>query len=172
MVGKFTVVIIRIRNTMGEILKKRLKMSKFESPQHEAILGLLVAASHLRSQLEKVTAPTGISPEQYNILRILKGIYPNGHSCGEIGNRMLDRSPDITRRIDALLKQGLVERARSDEDRRVVFTKITKKGLDLLTKIHPIFNLSELTPSKVLSNKDCEDLARICEKLIEEDMCG
>ncbi len=157
---------------MGEILKKRLKMSKFESPQQEAMLGLIVAASHLRSLIEKMTAQTGLSPEQYNILRILKGIYPNGHSCGEIGNRMLDRSPDITRRIDALLKQGLVERARSDEDRRVVVTKITHKGIDLLEKMNPIFNMTEFDRVKVLTNKDCEDLSRICEKLIEEDMCG
>jgi DNA-binding MarR family transcriptional regulator len=155
---------------MGEILKKRLKMSKFESPQQEAMLGLIVAASHVRSLIEKITAQTGISPEQYNILRILKGIHPNGHSCGEIGNRMLDRSPDITRRIDALLKQGLVERSRSEEDRRVVLTRITVKGLQLLEKLHPVFNMSELSRVKALTSKDCEDLARICEKLIEEDV--
>ncbi len=155
---------------MGEILKKRLKMSKFESPQQEAILGLIVAASHVRSIIEKLTAQTGISPEQYNILRILKGIHPNGHSCGEIGNRMLDRSPDITRRIDALLKQGLVERSRSEEDRRVVVTRITAKGLQLLEKLNPVFNISELSRVKSLTAKDCEDLARICDKLIEEDV--
>src|SRR3569623_942029 len=120
---------------MGEVLKKRLKMSKFESPSHEALLGLMVAASHLRAQFDRVLQGSGISGEQYNILRILRGVHPEGHACGEIANRMVDRSPDITRRIDGLERQGFVERKRSDHDRRLVITRISQKGLDLVDSL-------------------------------------
>ena len=155
---------------MGEILKKRLKMSKFESPQQEAVLSLVVAASHLRMLMEKVATQIGISPEQYNILRILRGVYPNGHACGEISNRMLDRSPDVTRRIDALVKQELVERTRSDEDRRVVVTKITEKGLELLERANPLFNATEIARFAKFSEPECHELSRLCEKIIEVDV--
>jgi len=157
---------------MGEVLKRRLKMSKFESPQQEAMLGLLVAANQVRALIDKIGDDNGISPEQYNILRILRGVYPEGHSCGEIGNRMLDRSPDITRRLDSLLKLGLVERTRDENDRRVVVTKITQQGLALLDKLADTFSLTRLERLQTLTPKDCQELVRICEKLIEDGACG
>ncbi len=155
---------------MGEILKKRLKMSKFESPIQEAILSVMVASSYLRSEVDKAGSPFGISGEQYNILRILKGVSPEGHACGEIGNRMLDRSPDITRRIDALEKLGLVERKRSEQDRRVVITKITEKGLTMLEQLTPGFQSYESKLQQKLTNEECGELARLCEKLFEADV--
>jgi DNA-binding MarR family transcriptional regulator len=155
---------------MGEVLRKRLKTTKFENPQHEAVLSLLIAASHVRSVTDKVAAKVGISTEQYNILRILKGAYPKGHACGEIGNRMIDRSPDITRRIDALEKAGYVERMRSEDDRRVVITRITEKGIALLGEVNPLLVLAEEGRSKKLTDAEATELTRICEKLFEDDV--
>ena len=68
---------------------------------------------------------------QYNVLRILRGA-PEGCTCGEIAKRMITREPDITRLLDRLEKRGLISRCRQTDDRRVVLTRITPEGLELL----------------------------------------
>ncbi len=151
---------------MGEVLQKRLKMSKFESPLQEATLALMAAASELRSNLDRVLAEANLTGEQYNILRILRGAGADGHPSGEIGCRMLDRSPDITRRIDALEKQGLVTRKRSTDDRRIVRVHITKKGLTTLDSITPNVVAFDQKLMTNLSESDLHQLAALCEKLI------
>jgi DNA-binding MarR family transcriptional regulator len=150
---------------MGEYLKKRLKMTKFESPYHEAILALMVSASQFRANSDRVLAQFGLTGEQYNILRILRGT-PEGHPCGEVADRMIDRSPDITRRIDALEKQGLVERERSKEDRRIVMTRITDKGLELLDKIVPVWQEHERSFSDAITADEATMLSELCDKVI------
>lgn len=150
---------------MGENLKKRLKMAKFESPYHEAILALMVSASEFRANTDRFLAQFGLTGEQYNILRILRGA-PEGHPCGEVADRMVDRSPDITRRIDALEKQGLVERERSKEDRRIVMTRITPKGMELLDKIVPAWNEHERTFNDAITPEEAKHLAELCDKVI------
>ncbi|HVZ40509.1 MAG TPA: MarR family transcriptional regulator [Candidatus Kapabacteria bacterium] len=154
---------------MGETLKKRLRQSKFESPYQEAILAVLVAASTLNEQLDRACSEFDISRQQYNILRILKGARGGGYQCGDIASRMLDRAPDITRRIDGLAKLGLVERERSEDDRRVVITQITPKGLDLLDKLQVTLNVWYNDLRKKLSTQECRALAELCEKLIDSE---
>jgi DNA-binding MarR family transcriptional regulator len=74
----------------------------------------------------------GISPSQYNLLRILRGAGPDGRTMSEIAERMINRDPDVTRLADHTIKLGYARRMRDDEDRRVVKLYITSKGLDLL----------------------------------------
>jgi DNA-binding MarR family transcriptional regulator len=152
---------------MGEIIRQRLKQNTFSSIQQEALLSLLVTASDLRARFDRICGEQGVSLEQYNILRILKGVYPNGHTCGSIGERMIDRSPDITRRIDSLAKLELVERARSTEDRRVVFTKITPKGLELLDRMNDAIAIVDAELGSGFKEGDWEELIRLCEMLLE-----
>jgi DNA-binding MarR family transcriptional regulator len=121
--------------------------------------------------MDRILGAFGITGEQYNILRILKGAGEEGHPCGEIGNRMMDRSPDVTRRIDTLEKQGLVERARSIGDRRVVNVRITSKGVALLNTISPELHAFEKAVSTNLSESQLKDLAALCENLIELPGC-
>jgi DNA-binding MarR family transcriptional regulator len=154
---------------MGEILKKRLRMSVFESPAQEALLALMVTASELRANVDRVLAEAGLTGEQFNILRILRGAGEEGHPSGEIGCRMIDRSPDVTRRIDTLEKQGLVERERSAGDRRVVRVRITRKGVQTLDAIAPKLHEYEQKISASLSKEELHRLAALCEKMIEAD---
>jgi DNA-binding MarR family transcriptional regulator len=155
---------------MGEIIQQRLKQSKFTTSQQEAVLSLLVAASHLRAKFDKVGSQFGISHEQYNILRILRGVYPEGHTCGAIGERMVDRAPDITRRIDGLERLGLVERTRGVEDRRVVITKITQSGIDLLSRMTANLDAMYENFGGELSDTDWMELTRLCETLFSEEL--
>ncbi len=152
---------------MGEILQKRLRQTKFESPYQEALLSIVVAANTMNEQVDHACAEFGISRQQYNILRILKGAHGDGYQCSEIASRMLDRAPDITRRIDGLEKMGLVDRMRSTEDRRVVITRITQKGLEMLESLQSPIRDFNAVLAKRLTKQECLQLVELCEKLID-----
>jgi DNA-binding MarR family transcriptional regulator len=154
---------------MGEVLKRRLKQSRFEGPHQEAMLSLLVASSFLEELFDSICEDFGISRQQYNILRILRGAGEQGHPCGEISTRMLDRSPDVTRRIDGLVKLGLVERQRSAEDRRVVISKITPSGMELLERMSPREKEYLGQVKRRLSVKQAQELTVLCERLFSDE---
>src|SRR6202023_2149083 len=122
---------------MGDALRHRIQQVHFESAVQEAFLNILVAADHLRAQTERLCAGFGLSASQYNVLRILRGVHPEGHSRCEITRRMLERAPDVTRLIDRLEKRGWVTRDRCERDRRLSISRITAAGLELLDRIGP-----------------------------------
>jgi DNA-binding MarR family transcriptional regulator len=114
-------------------LTRAIKQTKpFQGPEHEVFVGLQRAASELAQGVIELLKPVGLSASQYNVLRILRGSGKRGLSCGEIGDRLVARDPDITRLLDRMEGQGLVSRARDEADRRVVTTRITAAGLALL----------------------------------------
>jgi DNA-binding MarR family transcriptional regulator len=119
-------------------MKKVLHLESGPKPaQHleESIfLELLRTVDLLSRPLTQVLKTEDLSPNQYNVLRILRGA-PDGLPCGEIGNRMITRDPDITRLLDRLEKRGLIVRWREIKDRRLVLAKITTEGLKLLARL-------------------------------------
>jgi DNA-binding MarR family transcriptional regulator len=121
---------------MAGKLQAEIKQTKpFAHPETEAILALQVTADRLASEGARLLKPWDVSPTQYNVLRILRGAGFDGLTCGGIGDRMIQHDPDITRLIDRMEKRGLVNRQRDGKDRRVVITRITQKGLDLLAEL-------------------------------------
>lgn len=150
---------------MGEGLKKRLNMKGDIPLREEMDLNLRIASSVLEGRFEKIIEPFGITGSQYNILRILKGVYPEGHARCEIAGRMIERSPDITRLIDRLEKQGLVERDRDTEDRRMSITKITAEGLKIVNELKPLVEKEHKVITANLTNNECEQLSALLEKL-------
>jgi DNA-binding MarR family transcriptional regulator len=155
---------------MGDALKKRIKQTAdFESPVEEAMLNLMVAADHVRARLDRVCADFRITTGQYNVLRILRGAHPNGHPRCEIAARLIEKAPDVTRLVDRLETQGLVERDRSEEDRRLSLTRITKKGLGVLDKMDNALTETNRYFSERVSRRDCRELSRICEGIYAED---
>ena len=103
-------------------------------PEETAFLELLRTSDQLTRGLVPVLKAGDLSMTQYNVLRILRGS-PEGLPCGEIGNRMITRDPDITRLLDRLEKRDLISRFRETKDRRMVLTRITPKGLELLARL-------------------------------------
>src|SRR6202166_638342 len=101
---------------MGDALRHRIQQVHFESPVQEAFLNVLAAADHLRAQTERLCAEVGLSASQYNVLRILRGVHPEGHSRCEIARRMIERAPDVTRLVDRLEKRGWGERESSERE--------------------------------------------------------
>lgn len=152
---------------MGEKLARRLKQSRFESPAQESILNILVTADYLRRQSAHICEEFGITLPQYNVLRILRGVYPDGHPRCEIAMRMVEFAPDVTRLIDRLEKQNLVERDRSEKDRRLSITRITRSGLDLVKRIEPSVEAISMDLTSKLTPQDFEELSRICELIYD-----
>ncbi len=114
-------------------IQAEIKQTKpFSSLEEEALIALQRTADQLQGKAAEMLKPFGISPTQYNALRILRGAGPQGRSCSEIGERMINRDPDITRLLDRLERRGLVQRTRERKDRRVITTRITAAGTDLL----------------------------------------
>ncbi|HEX9084013.1 MAG TPA: MarR family transcriptional regulator [Gemmatimonadaceae bacterium] len=107
----------------------------FRSREQEATLGLLRTADAVKRSLAQVIAPHGITPQQYNVLRILRGAGPDGIPTLTIGERMIEQTPGVTRLVDRLERKGLVARTPCPKDRRRVFCRITAKGLDLLKEL-------------------------------------
>ena len=153
---------------MGTVLKRRLKQSHFESTEQEAVLNIIVCSNHIKTRIEAVCLKHGITQAQFNVLRILNGKYPEGYPRGDIINRMVEPAPDVTRLIDRLIKQGLVQRFTSDQDRRLSLTKITKKGRNVLKKINPrIGSLFKIVSDK-LNKTERKQLSVLLEKVYSD----
>jgi DNA-binding MarR family transcriptional regulator len=111
------------------------KRDAFASPEQEAFLNLVRTESRLAAECERLFKSYSLSASTYNVLRILRGSGPRGATCSQIGEHLVAQVPDVTRLIDRLADAGLVERTRIAEDRRVVLIRITRKGLDLLSRL-------------------------------------
>lgn len=148
-----------------EIKKKR----PFEHPEEEAYLNLLRTSAILIADFERLFKECGLSEPQYNVLRILRGAGGGGLPCLEIGSRMITRVPDTTRLVDRLEAAGYVERARIDEDRRVVLVKITKKGLAAIAPLDD--KLLEIHKKQMghMSREELEELSRLLVKARHPD---
>jgi DNA-binding MarR family transcriptional regulator len=112
--------------------RTRGKKSSQQSQAQIAYVTLLSTADTVRAFFEMVFAPFDITGQQYNVLRILRGAEPGGLPTLMIAERMIERTPGITRMIDRLESKGLVVREIRPEDRRCVYCRITEKGLNLL----------------------------------------
>jgi DNA-binding MarR family transcriptional regulator len=105
-----------------------------ECPEEAAYLEIFRTQDKLSRGLLDLMKAEDLSANQYNVLRILRGS-PAGITCGEIGNRMITRDPDITRLLDRLEKRGLISRCRETKDRRMVMARIAPEGLTLLARM-------------------------------------
>jgi DNA-binding MarR family transcriptional regulator len=118
---------------MPSSLRSELKQRKpFVSAEQEAMLNIARTAALLDHATAEALKPHGLTPTQYNALRILRGAEPEGLCRNEVRDRLVARVPDATRLLDRLEDMGLVVRTRQGGDRRFVRARITPAGLDLL----------------------------------------
>lgn len=117
-------------------LRTELKQTKpFRSLEEEAMLSIQRTAALLDHRMGEVLKAHGITGTQYNVLRILRGAGVNGLCRNEVRDRLVAQVPDVTRLLDRMEEASLVERERSEVDRRLVATRITKQGLKLLEQL-------------------------------------
>ena len=114
-------------------LRHEIKQSKpFGSLEQEAMLSIARTAAILDHAFAESLRPYGVTPTQYNVLRILRGAGAAGLCRGEVRERLVAQVPDVTRLLDRMQDAGLIERERDAADRRLVTTRITATGLALL----------------------------------------
>lgn len=106
--------------------------------REEALLNVLRTADALQHRTAEVLKPFGLTVAQYNVLRILRGAGKEGRTCREISERMLTHDPDVTRMLDRLESRRLVRRRRDSGDRRIVRSRITPDGQELLEQADPV----------------------------------
>ena len=155
---------------MTNRLQKEIKKAKpFDSAEQEAHLNLVRTAQVLEAGFDRLFKPVNLSMTQYNVLRILRGA-GEPLPCGQIGDRMITRDPDITRLLDRLEKRELITRQRTSTDRRVVLAAITDAGLKLLKQLdEPVLELhrsqlSHMGKEKLKTLIDLLELARDTER--------
>ena len=122
--------------TNASALQRELKQSKpFRSLEQEALLSIERTAALLSHGVADALRPYDITPTQYNVLRILRGAGEQGLCRNDVRDRLVAQVPDVTRLLDRMEQMELVERERATDDRRMVFTRITKKGTQLLARL-------------------------------------
>ncbi|KAB1069311.1 MarR family transcriptional regulator [Tamlana haliotis] len=145
---------------MGDISKDI--NSKFPDTKVKALINIIYTANWINNKQNEFFKPFGISPQQFNILRILRGA-GEAINVQTIKARMLERSPNATRLMDKLCAKDLINRLPCPGDRRVVHIEITKQGLDLLEDIAKDFNedlLENLTKEEATQLSDLLDKIR------------
>ncbi len=152
---------------MSPSLQQDLKQKKpFRSLQQEAYLSVVRTSTALTDAMEDLVKSRGISATQYNVLRILRGSGAEGLCRNALRDRMLTRMPDMTRLLDRMEEAGFVVRVREGDDRRMVMTRITAKGRELLDDLEaPVMALHKkqmagLTDAQLRSLSDLLTLVR------------
>lgn len=138
-----------------------IKQSRpFRSKAHETYVTLLRTADDSKRFVSEVLEPEGVTLQQYNVLRILRGAAEDGLPTLSVAERMIERTPGVTRLIDRMEKKGWVRRQRCTEDRRRVWCLITDEGLELLARLDgPIDAVDDIIAGAL----DDEELHRFIE---------
>lgn len=151
------------RNNMS--IEKDIKQPTFKSPYSKAIVNVIYTNNWLQSLQVEIFKPFDLTLQQYNVLRILRGQYPNPITVIAIIERMLDKMSNASRLVDKLLAKDLVIRRLCPHDRRAVDVIITDKGLELLEELDTLQNqwedkLHGLTESEALQLSELLDKMR------------
>ncbi|MEO7823057.1 MAG: MarR family transcriptional regulator [Gemmatimonadaceae bacterium] len=138
---------------------------KFRSREQQTTLGLLRTADAIRRHYTQVVEPHGITLQQYNVLRILRGAGPDGLPTLTVGERMIEQTPGVTRLVDRLEGKKLVDRMPCPKDRRKVFCRITTQGLALLEDLDEPINRADERAVAVLPPAEMDSLIDMLDRV-------
>ena len=153
----------------GGRLQREIRQKRpFNSKGQEAFLSLLRTGDLVKHRFHGLFESAGVTFQQYNVLRILRGAGSDGIATLEIGDRMIERTPGVTRLLDRLEAKGFVRRERCPEDRRKVLCFISPKGLDLLASLDaPVIDADEAV-FQGMAEEELETLIRILDRLRDQ----
>lgn len=143
-------------------IEDEIKQPKFKDPFQKAVINLIFTANWLQHKNQGFFKAAGITIQQFNILRILKGQYPKSISATEIKSRMLDKNSDVSRLLDRLVAKNLVTRQVCLNDKRAADITITEDGLTILSTLDK--RQSELDRVLNLSEEDAKILSDLLDK--------
>jgi DNA-binding MarR family transcriptional regulator len=146
-------------------IENDIMQKKFRSPLHKAYLNILFTGNWMLNKELEMFKAYGLSSQQYNVLRILKGQYPNAVKVGCIAERMLDRNSNTSRLIDKLYAKGYVHRVVCPKDRRAMDVTLTSEGMDILEQLEPILIELETETAKNITEEEATILSELLDKL-------
>lgn len=144
-------------------ISEDIKQGKFKSPFNKALINIIYTNGWLHQQQVQFFKPYGLTTAQFNILRILRGQYPQPATINLLIDRMLDKSSNASRIVDKLEAKGLVKRTQCSADRRAVDVIISDAGLNLLTQLDAQMEIWE-NQVQNLTMEDCEKLNELLDK--------
>jgi DNA-binding MarR family transcriptional regulator len=145
-------------------IENAIKQKKFKSPFQRLLVNLIFTSNVNINHLLRLLKPYGLTIQQYNVLRILKGQHPKKAKINDIIDRMLDKMSNASRLVDKLVEKKLVTRNECCADRRAVDVTITQAGLDMLTQLEEI----ETSMERIMMNlteQEAEELSNLLDKL-------
>ncbi len=145
-------------------LTKAIKQERFKTELQKAVVNILYTSSWLNYRQAAIFKEFGLTMKQFNILRILKGQYPNAATVNLLIERMIDKSSNASRIVDKLVDKGLVERKVCPEDRRRVDVIISDAGMKIVNKASQRLEMSE-TFTDSLTEKEAKKLNELLDKL-------
>lgn len=146
-------------------IEEEIKQKTFASPHHKVVVNLIYTNNWLVSRHADALKPFGLSIQQYNVLRILRGQFPNAITVNAIIDRMLDKMSNASRLVDKLVAKELVNRVECPKDRRAVDVSITDKGLGLLAEIDRQSGEWQADIVERLSDEEAEQLSGLLDKI-------
>lgn len=144
-------------------IEDEIKEAVFRSPYQRVVVNLMFTANWMQGNLLAFLKKYDITPQQFNILRILRGQHPNKISGVEIKARMLDKNSDIPRLLDRLVKKGYIQKTQCPNDRRAGEISITDSGLELLARLDKPFHQME-RESVGLTEEEANTLSQLLDK--------
>lgn len=146
-------------------LEQEIKQKKFTSPSHKLVVNLMYTGNWVETLINVHLRQFNISPQQFNVLRILRGQYPEPVSINIITERMLDKMSNASRLVEKLRQKGLAQRKLCKTDRRRVDIVITDAGLDKLTEMEKDFGTVEQQATQELTPSEIDQLNNLLDKM-------
>ncbi len=145
-------------------IEEEIKQSKFRNDNQKVVVNLMYTANWLTTHQEEFFKSFGITPAQYNILRILRGQGGKSLSGADIKSRMLERNSDISRLLDRMSRKKMINRTQRSTDKRATDVSIAKPGLDALKEIDGQINQAEKQIIH-LTREEAHQLSNLLDKL-------
>jgi DNA-binding MarR family transcriptional regulator len=143
-------------------IEEEIQQKKFKSPHQKAVINLIYTANWLQAKHQEFFKTFGITGQQFNILRVLKGQHPKSISATEIKTRLLDRNSDVSRLLDRLAAKNLLTKTTCPNDKRASDIFITEEGLNLLNEIDKI--QKDIDSVLALDSEEARQLSDLLDK--------
>ena len=148
-------------------LEQSISQSKFDSEQEKLMINVIYSANLLNLITSRLFKPYELSPQQYNVLRILSGEEGESIALMDIEHRMLDKSSNVSRLVDKLISKDLINRSISSKDRRRIEIVITSRGVSVLKEIDVILSEMNSKIKAIISDDNAKQTNRILDQLRE-----
>ncbi len=148
-------------------LEQSISQSKFDSEQLKLMINVIYSANLLNLITSRLFKPYELSPQQYNVLRILRGQKGESIALMDIEHRMLDKSSNVSRLVDKLISKDLINRSISSKDRRRIEIVITSRGVSVLKEIDVILSEMNSKIKAIISDDNAKQTNRILDQLRE-----